>query len=137
MGRGWVGIAASTRIPCLVQIGHYYSAPMAHILGAIDSGAFGHSFSLSYGHSNPALAGRAAIPRPIVPTPLATPTPSARTAASAVSAAYQAAGFRGLDNPAAQAHEDVKSSLKGVEREAPPRRQRERRFRSGADKSHE
>ena len=40
---------------------------------------------------------------PIVPTPLATPTPSARTAASAVSAAHRAAGFRGLDNPAAQA----------------------------------
>ena len=70
---------------------------------------------------------------PIVPTPLATPTPSARTAASAVSAAHQAAGFRDLDNPAAQAHEDVKSFLKGVEREAPPRRQRERRSRSGAD----
>ena len=28
-----------------------------------------------------------------------------------------------MDNPAAQAHEDVKSFLKGVEREAPPQRQ--------------
>ena len=44
-----------------------------------------------------------------------------RTAASAVSAAHRAAGFRGGGNPAA--HEDVKNFLKGVEREAPPQRQ--------------
>ena len=28
MGRGWVDIAASTRIPCVVQVGQYYSAPV-------------------------------------------------------------------------------------------------------------
>ena len=28
MGRGWVEIAASTRIPCVVQVGQYYSAPV-------------------------------------------------------------------------------------------------------------
>ena len=44
-----------------------------------------------------------------------------RTAASAVSAAHRAAGFRGGGNPAA--HEDVKNFLRGVEREAPPQRQ--------------
>ena len=44
-----------------------------------------------------------------------------RTAASAVSAAHRAAGFRGGGNPAA--HEDAKNFLKGVEREAPPQRQ--------------
>ena len=44
-----------------------------------------------------------------------------RTAASAVSAAHRAAGFRGGGNPAA--HEDVKDFLRGVEREAPPQRQ--------------
>ena len=44
-----------------------------------------------------------------------------RTAASAVSAAHRAAGFRGGENPAA--HEDVKNFLRGVEREAPPQRQ--------------
>ena len=71
------------------------------------------------------------------PTATPTPTPSARTAVSAVSAAHRAAGFRGLDNPAAQAHEDVKSFLKGVEREAPPRRQCERQSLFGAGKTHE
>ena len=45
-----------------------------------------------------------------------------RTAASAVSAAHRAAGFRGGGNPAAH-DEDVKNFLKGVEREAPPQRQ--------------
>ena len=44
-----------------------------------------------------------------------------RTAASAVSAAHRAAGFRGGENPSA--HEDVKNFLRGIEREAPPQRQ--------------
>ena len=44
-----------------------------------------------------------------------------RTAASAVSAAHRAAGFRGGENPSA--HEDVRNFLRGVEREAPPQRQ--------------
>ena len=44
-----------------------------------------------------------------------------RTAASAVSAAHRAAGFRGGENPSA--HEDVKAFLRGIEREAPPQRQ--------------
>ena len=44
-----------------------------------------------------------------------------RTAASGVSAAHRAAGFRGGDNPAS--HEDVKAFLRGIEREAPPQRQ--------------
>ena len=48
-------------------------------------------------------------------------TSTIRTAASAVSAAHRAAGFRGGDNPAA--HEDVKAFLRGIEREAPPQRQ--------------
>ena len=48
-------------------------------------------------------------------------TSTIRTAASAVSAAHRAAGFRGGGNPAA--HEDVKDFLRGVEREAPPQRQ--------------
>ena len=52
------------------------SARRRHRRGGIDQGvrtleavggAFGHSFTLSYGHSNPALAGRAAIPRPHCP----------------------------------------------------------------------
>ena len=34
------------------------------------------------------------------------------------------------------AHEDVKSFLKGVEREAPPQRQRKRRSRSGVRKTY-
>ena len=29
-------IATSTGIPCVLQVGHHYSAPMAHYLGAID-----------------------------------------------------------------------------------------------------
>ena len=32
-----MGIVASTRIPCVVQVGHHYSAPVAQLLGAIDS----------------------------------------------------------------------------------------------------
>ena len=44
-----------------------------------------------------------------------------RTAASAVSAAHRAAGFRGGENPSA--HEDVKTFLRGIEREAAPQRQ--------------
>ena len=30
-------LAASTRIPCEVQAGHHYSAPVVHILGALDN----------------------------------------------------------------------------------------------------
>lgn len=31
-----MGIAVFIRIPCVVQVGHHYSAPMSQYLGAID-----------------------------------------------------------------------------------------------------
>ena len=49
-------------------------------------------------------------------------TPSTiRTAVSAVSAAHRAAGAGSIQNPTT--HEDVKSFLRGIEREAPPQHQ--------------
>ena len=33
---GWMEIAVFTRIPCVLQVGHHYSAPMAQYLGAIN-----------------------------------------------------------------------------------------------------
>ena len=33
-----MGIVASTRIPCVVQVGHHYSAPLAQHPIALDNG---------------------------------------------------------------------------------------------------
>ena len=34
---GVVGIAVFTRVPCVVQVGHHYSATVARFLDAIDN----------------------------------------------------------------------------------------------------